>query len=499
MIAVIDFGSQYTKLIARRIREMGVRAEIFPYDIDSKRLKDADGIILSGGPSSVYDEDAPLPFQDILRIQKPILGICYGLQIITYYFGGEVVKGRKREYGNKVFIHKEDPVFDQIPKDSIVWMSHGDEIKKLPEGFEIIGFTDANPFSAIKKDKIYGIQFHPEVTHTTYGKKLLENFVFKIVNAKKDWEYSEQIDEALKELKRVKAKAILGISGGVDSTLCAVLSKKVLGNKFLPVLVDTGLLRKWEVDEVVQFLKSIDVRIKVIDGRKEFLNALKGVKDPEKKRKIIGKKFIKVFEKEAKSFSAEYLIQGTLYPDRIESAGVSKTSSKIKTHHNVGGLPRKLNLIIVEPLKEFFKDEVRRISKEVGIPESIYLRHPFPGPGLAVRIIGEVNERRLNILREADRIYIDSLKEEGLYGKIWQAFAVLIPVRTVGVMGDLRTYEYVISLRAVISEDGMTADVFEFDIGFLKKVSNRIINNVKGVNRVVYDTSSKPPSTIEWE
>ncbi len=297
----------------------------------------------------------------------------------------------------------------------------------------------------------------------------------------------------------MKGKAILGISGGVDSTLCAVLDKKVLNDRFLPVLVDTGLLRKWEVEEVVNFLKSIGVNVKVRDEKKLFLQALKGVKDPEKKRKIIGEKFIRVFEKEASSYGAEFLIQGTLYPDRIESAGISKTSSKIKTHHNVGGLPEKLNLKVVEPLKEFFKDEVRAISKELGIPESIYLRHPFPGPGLAVRIVGEVNEKRLNILREADYIYINTLKEEGFYNNIWQAFAVLVPVKTVGVMGDQRTYEYVISLRAVVSEDGMTADVFEFEPSFLKKVATKIINNVKGVNRVVYDISSKPPSTIEWE
>ncbi len=499
MIAVIDFGSQYTKLIARRIREFGVKSIIFPFDVNIKELKNADGIILSGGPSSIYDKDAPIPDRNIFGLNKPILGICYGLQIITDFFGGEVIKGKKREYGEKIFLHKGDDLFEGIPKESVVWMSHGDEIKKIPEDFKVIGFTDTNPFAAIRKDNIFGIQFHPEVTHSVYGKKIIENFIFKIADAKKDWEYKEQIEEALNELKRVKGNAILGISGGVDSTLCAVLSKKFLNGKFLPVLVDTGLLRKWEVDEVVEFLKSIDIDIKVIDAKEIFLKALKGVKDPEKKRKIIGEKFINIFEKEAKSFKAEYLIQGTLYPDRIESAGVSKTSSKIKTHHNVGGLPEKLNLKVVEPLKEFFKDEVRKISREVGIPESIYLRHPFPGPGLGVRIIGEVNEKRLNILREADHIYINALKEEGLYEKIWQAFAVLIPVRTVGVMGDLRTYEYVISLRAVISEDGMTADVFEFDLGFLKKVSTKIINNVKGVNRVVYDISSKPPSTIEWE
>lgn len=499
MIAVIDFGSQYTKLIARRIREMGVKSIIFPFDVRLENIKDADGIIFSGGPSSIYDKKAPKPDKRIFRFNKPILGICYGLQIITEYFDGEVERGQKREYGEKVFIHKEDKLFNDVPEKSIVWMSHGDEIKRVPDGFEVIGFTDSNPFAVIKKDNIYGIQFHPEVTHTIYGKKILENFVFKLVKASKDWKYTEQLEEALNELKKVKGKAILGISGGVDSTLCAVLSKKVINDKFLPIFVDTGFLRKWEVDEVVQFLKSLGVKIKVINAKELFLRKLKNVKDPEKKRKIIGENFIKIFEKEAKSFGAEYLIQGTLYPDRIESAGVSKTSSKIKTHHNVGGLPERLNLKVVEPLKEFFKDEVRKISKEIGIPETIYLRHPFPGPGLAVRIIGEVNERRLNILREADHIYINSLKEEGLYEKIWQAFAVLIPVRTVGVMGDLRTYEYVIALRAVISEDGMTADVFEFQMDFLKKVSSKIINNVKGVNRVVYDTSSKPPSTIEWE
>uniref|UniRef100_A0A7C4YG91 GMP synthase [glutamine-hydrolyzing] n=1 Tax=candidate division WOR-3 bacterium TaxID=2052148 RepID=A0A7C4YG91_UNCW3 len=499
MIAIIDFGSQYTKLIARRIREFNVKSVIFPYDVKAKELSDFDGIILSGGPSSVYEKDAPFPEKEIIVSGKPILGICYGLQVITSFFGGEVKKGVKREYGEKRFTHKGDEIFYGIPENSIVWMSHGDEIKKIPEKFEVIGFTDSNPFAAIKFKNIYGLQFHPEVTHTEYGRNIIENFVFRVVKAKKDWKDEDRIQEAINELKKVKGKAILGISGGVDSTLCAVLSKKVLGDNFLPVLVDTGLLRKWEVDEVIRFLKEIGVKIKVVDAKEIFLKELKGVKDPEKKRKIIGEKFIRIFEKEAKDFKAEYLIQGTLYPDRIESAGASKSSSKIKTHHNVGGLPERLNLKVVEPLKEFFKDEVRRMSRELGIPESIYSRHPFPGPGLAVRIIGEVNERRLNILREADHIYISSLKEEGLYEKIWQAFAVLIPVRTVGVMGDLRTYDYVISLRAVISEDGMTADAYNFDMKFLKDVGRKIINNVKGVNRVVYDVSSKPPSTIEWE
>jgi len=430
MIYILDFGSQYTKLIARRIREMGVKADILPFNTDCRRLKKAKGIILSGGPSSVYEKNAPLPNKCIYYLNIPVLGLCYGLQAIVHMNGGVVGKGTEREYGPAML-------------------------------------------------------------------RMLQNFVFRICAAEKDWDVEEQLKEAKRELKRVRTHAILALSGGVDSTVCAVLARKFIPGKFTPYLVDTGLLRKDEAKEVVEYLNTIGVKVNVIDASDEFLRALKGIKDPEKKRKIVGKKFIQVFERE--TGKADYLIQGTLYPDRIESARVPGPSQVIKSHHNVGGLPEKMNLEVVEPLKELFKDEVRRIARALKIPERIHGRHPFPGPGLSVRIIGEVNRRRLHILREADYIYINMLREVGLYDRIWQAFAVLVPVRTVGVMGDFRTYEYLIALRAVVSEDGMTAEPFEFPRGFLQRVGSEIINRVRGVNRVVYDVSSKPPSTIEWE
>ena len=497
MIYILDFGSQYTKLIARRIREMGVKADILPFNTDCRRLKKAKGIILSGGPSSVYEKNAPLPNKCIYNLNIPVIGLCYGLQAIVHMNGGVVGKGTEREYGPAMFKKEKDPLFYRIPDVSRVWMSHGDRVERLPEGFVPIGSTKSSPYAAIKRGKIYGLQFHPEVSHTEFGQRMLHNFVFRICVAEKDWDVEEQLKEAKRELKRVKTHAILALSGGVDSTVCAVLARKFIPGKFTPYLVDTGLLRKDEAKEVVEYLNTIGVKVNVIDASDEFLRALKGVKDPEKKRKIVGKKFIQVFERE--TGKADYLIQGTLYPDRIESAQVPGPSQVIKSHHNVGGLPERMNLEVVEPLKELFKDEVRRIARALKIPERIYGRHPFPGPGLSVRIIGEVNRRRLDILREADYIYINMLREVGLYDRIWQAFAVLVPVRTVGVMGDFRTYEYLIALRAVVSEDGMTAEPFEFPDGFLQRVGSEIINRVRGVNRVVYDVSSKPPSTIEWE
>ncbi len=497
MIYILDFGSQYTKLIARRIREMEVKADILPFNTDCRRLKKAKGIILSGGPSSVYEKNAPLPNKCIYHLNIPVLGLCYGLQAIVHMNGGVVGKGTEREYGPAMFKKVRDPLFYRIPDVSRVWMSHGDRVENLPEGFVPIGSTKSSPYAAIKRGKIYGLQFHPEVSHTEFGQRMLQNFVFRICVAEKDWDVEEQLKEAKRELKRVKTHAILALSGGVDSTVCAVLARKFIPGKFTPYLVDTGLLRKDEAKEVVEYLNTIGVKVNVIDASDEFLRALKGVKDPEKKRKIVGKKFIEVFERE--TGKADYLIQGTLYPDRIESAQVPGPSQVIKSHHNVGGLPERMNLEVVEPLKELFKDEVRRIARALKIPKRIYGRHPFPGPGLSVRIIGEVNRRRLDILREADYIYINMLREVGLYDRIWQAFAVLVPVRTVGVMGDFRTYEYLIALRAVVSEDGMTAEPFEFPDGFLQRVGSEIINRVRGVNRVVYDVSSKPPSTIEWE
>jgi len=499
-VAILDFGSQYTKLIARRIRELGVKSLILPFNTSIKRLKTAKGLILSGGPFSVYDHNAPLPDREIFDLSLPILGICYGLQAIGHLLGGKVVPSQKREYGIAYFVRKKDKIFHGIPKRSSVWMSHGDRLEILPPGFTPIGFTENSPYAAIRKGDIYGLQFHPEVAHSAFGTRMLKNFIYRICKAKGEWGIEGILMGAEKELKKIKdGRAILALSGGVDSSVCAVLSKKILGERVYPVLVDTGLLRHREAEFVKKNLGKIGVEIKVVDASKTFIDALQGVKDPEKKRKIIGHKFIEVFEGEAKKVEAKYLIQGTLYPDRIESAGVPGPSKTIKSHHNVGGLPEKMNLQLVEPLKELFKDEVRMISKELKLPRSFYMRHPFPGPGLAIRIIGNVTERKLKILKRVDEIYINELKRHKLYDKIWQAFAVLLPIKTVGVMGDHRTYEYVVALRAVCSRDGMTADFYPFKPDFLTLVSNKILNTVKGVNRVVFDISSKPPATIEWE
>ena len=499
-IAILDFGSQYTKLIARRIRELGVKSLILPFDTTAKRIKTAKGLILSGGPFSVYDPKAPLPDKEIFDLGLPILGICYGLQAIGHLLGGKVVQSQKREYGMAYFVKKKDEIFYGIPRHSSVWMSHGDRLEVLPQGFTPIGFTENSPYAAIKRENIYGLQFHPEVVHTTFGTQILKNFLYRVCKARGEWGIEGILMGAEKELKKAKdGRAILALSGGVDSTVCAVLSKKILGERVFPVLVDTGLLRHREAEFVEKSLDKIGVEIKVVDASQIFIDALKGVKDPEKKRKIIGHKFIEVFEREAKKVGAKYLIQGTLYPDRIESAGVPGPSKTIKSHHNVGGLPKLMNLQIVEPLKELFKDEVRMIAKALKLPKSLYMRHPFPGPGLAIRIIGNVTQRKLKILKMVDEIYINELKRHKLYDKIWQAFAVLLPTKTVGVMGDYRTYEYVVALRAVCSSDGMTADFYPFKPGFLTLVSNKILNRVKGVNRVVFDISSKPPATIEWE
>jgi len=502
-IAVLDFGSQYTQLIARKIRELGVKSEIVPYNISPASLKSVKGIVLSGGPKSVYQNNAPMPDFDIFNLNKPILGICYGMQTITYYFNGKVEKAKTREYGYaNLKIGNKDLLFSGIPQKIAVWMSHGDKISSIPDDFIPIAYTENSPYAAIKNGKIYGIQFHPEVKHTEYGKDILKNFVVKICKANQHWKMESFVKNAITEIKNTvkNKKAILALSGGVDSSVCAVLAFKALKKNFIPVFVDTGLMRKGESEEVKRTFRDVfKMNLKIIDASSGFLKALKGINSPERKRKIIGEKFIRIFEREAKESGAKYLIQGTLYPDRIESKNVLGPSSTIKTHHNVGGLPDRMTLKLIEPLKEIFKDEVRKVAEIIGLPDSIKNRHPFPGPGLAVRIIGQITNKRLQILKEADAIYIEELRRKKLYNKIWQAFAVLIPVRTVGVMGDLRTYEYTIALRAVDSVDGMTADWYHFPDAFLRNVSNRIINEVKGVNRVVYDISSKPPSTIEWE
>lgn len=507
-ILIIDFGSQYTQLITRRIREANVYSEIHPHSITIEEVKKISplGIILSGGPMSVYDENAPKLNSEILKLNIPVLGICYGLQLICKEFGGQVQQAKDREYGKSVLnAITSSTLFSGIKEKSIVWMSHGDYLTILPEGFNTIGHSDHSPICAVSNDsqKIYGVQFHPEVVHTENGVKIIRNFLFKICKCSGDWTPHNFIEQSIEKIKSAagNSKVICALSGGVDSTVAAVLVKQAIGDNLICIHIDTGLMRKNESSKVG---KLFDEKLKLnhihIDASDRFLTKLTGVEDPEHKRKIIGNSFIEVFEEEAaKITNARFLVQGTLYPDVIESVSVKGASVTIKTHHNVGGLPEKMNLNLIEPFRELFKDEVRKVGRELGIPDNFIERHPFPGPGLAVRILGAVNKTRLDILRDADEIFIDEIKKAGLYNNIWQAFAVLLPVQSVGVMGDSRTYENVLALRAVTSVDGMTADWFRFDYDFLSNVSNKIINKVRGINRVVYDVSSKPPATIEWE
>ncbi|MCS7054065.1 MAG: glutamine-hydrolyzing GMP synthase [Ignavibacterium sp.] len=508
IILIIDFGSQFTQLITRRVRESKVYSEIFPHTITVESIKNIKpkGIILSGGPMSVYDQDAPSVSKEIFDLNIPILGICYGLQFISKELGGKVEGSFDREYGRTKFnIIKNSKLTEGIPNQSIVWMSHGDIVKSPPEGFEIIGTSEHSPICAIENlDKnIYGVQFHPEVYHTEFGDRLIKNFLFNICKCEADWTPSNFISSSIEEIKNKvgNSKAICALSGGVDSTVAAVLVKKAIGENLHCIHIDTGLMRKNESQQIEKLFSSqLDLNVKYVNASQIFLQRLKNITDPEQKRKIIGNTFIEIFEQESKKIEdVEFLVQGTLYPDVIESVSVKGKSATIKTHHNVGGLPEKMNLKLIEPFRELFKDEVRKVGYELGIPEDFIMRHPFPGPGLAVRILGEVTEDRIKILQEADDIFISELKRENLYNKIWQAFAVLLPVQSVGVMGDARTYENVLALRAVTSVDGMTADWYPFENEFLAKVSNLIINKVNGVNRVVYDISSKPPSTIEWE
>jgi GMP synthase (glutamine-hydrolysing) len=507
-ILIIDFGSQFTQLIARRVRESKVYCEIHSHKVSIEEIKKINpiGIILSGGPMSVYDENSPALDNDILSLNKPVLGICYGLQVLCKNLGGRVEPAKDREYGKaELSIEGNSSLFLDVKNDSTVWMSHGDYLTNLPQGFNVIGTSHHSPICAIEntKQKIYGVQFHPEVVHTEEGEKIIRNFLFKICGAKGDWTAQNFIDESINKIKSQvgNSKVICALSGGVDSTVAAVLVEKAIGNQLICIHIDSGLMRKNESEKVEKlFMDEFHMKFLLVDASEKFLSRLKGIVDPEQKRKIIGGTFIEVFEAEARKIKGvEFLVQGTLYPDVIESVSVKGSSATIKTHHNVGGLPKKMNLKLIEPFRELFKDEVRKVGLSLNIPKDFIDRHPFPGPGLAVRIIGEVTKDKLNLLRDADEIFIEEIKDSGIYNKIWQAFAVLLPIQSVGVMGDARTYENVLALRAVTSVDGMTADWFKFDNDLLAKISNKIINKIRGINRVVYDISSKPPATIEWE
>uniref|UniRef100_A0A7C3RKM1 GMP synthase [glutamine-hydrolyzing] n=1 Tax=Dictyoglomus thermophilum TaxID=14 RepID=A0A7C3RKM1_DICTH len=507
MIGVIDFGSQYTQLIARRFREMGVYSEIFPPTVKFSELKnkDVEGIVLSGGPNSVYDFNLNFDM-DIFSEKIPVLGICFGFQLMAQILGGKVEKGEKGEFGlTEIRIVKNSLLFKGLAEEEKVWMSHYDVVKELPPSFEVLAYSENNYIAAAQSqtNPLFAVQFHPEVTHTENGKKVLENFAFEICKAKKNWDLGRFVEEKIKEIKeRVgEDRVLLAVSGGVDSSTLAVLLQKAIGDKLTAIFVDHGLLRKGEKEEVSNALRSLGVNLIVVNAEDRFLNRLKGVTDPEEKRKIIGHEFIEVFLEEAKKRGPfKYLAQGTLYPDVIESAASSTgMAAKIKTHHNVGGLPENLKFELIEPFRYLFKDEVRKIAEILNIPDFIIKRQPFPGPGLAVRILGEVTKDKLEILRMAENILQEELQKWSEYEKIWQSFAVLLPIRTVGVKGDFRSYEYVIALRIVESEDGMTANFVEVPYDILGKISRKITNEVKGINRVVYDLTDKPPATIEWE
>lgn len=511
LVLILDFGSQTTQLIARRVREAGVYCEIHPFSIADEKI-DAmapKAIILSGGPRSVYDEGAPRIGKHIFELGVPILGICYGVQLTAHLLGGKVEPAKEREYGHAI-VSVSDPkgIFDrfEVGQELQVWMSHGDRITAVPDGFVAIGTNPSTPACAIAnvEKRIYGLQFHPEVTHTKNGHHIIEAFLFDVAGIDASWSPASFVDEAIAKVKAMvpeDERVVLGLSGGVDSSVAAVLCQRALGDRLTCIFVDNGLLRHEEKENVVRmFHDHFHLDVVAVDAVDEFLSALEGVTDPEQKRKIIGGTFIDVFEREAKKVGdAKWLVQGTLYPDVIESVPVHGSSSVIKSHHNVGGLPERMDLKLIEPLRDLFKDEVRAAGLTLGLPKEAIGRHPFPGPGLAVRCLGELSRERLDVLRAADKIFIEELHEADQYDFVWQAFAVLLPVRTVGVMGDERTYDEVVALRAIHSRDGMTADWARLPYELLGKVATRIINEVRGVNRVCYDVSSKPPATIEWE
>jgi GMP synthase (glutamine-hydrolysing) len=518
-ILILDFGSQYTQLIARAVREANVYCEIIPYHKSISFDENLKGVILSGSPSSVNEENAPTVDIAAINAKVPVLGICYGAQLAAKLFGGVVEKSDKREYGRAFMSHSSSDIFfEGISPRTQVWMSHSDSIKSLPAGYEILATTESIPVAAFKKTTetgplsmvhgpsagfaFYGIQFHPEVYHSTEGKIILKNFLYKICGCDADWTAAHFVTDTVAQLKEKigDRKVIMALSGGVDSTVAATLISKAIGKNLFGIFVDNGVLRKDEFAQVIETYKLLDLNVKGVNAREHFYTKLAGKSDPEEKRKAIGKTFIEIFDQEAHLLEGiEMLGQGTIYPDVIESVSVHGPSQTIKSHHNVGGLPDTMKLELVEPLRLLFKDEVRRVGLELGIPGELLFRHPFPGPGLAIRILGEVTEEKVLLLQQADAIYINGLKEHGLYDKVWQAGTILLPVKSVGVMGDERTYEFTVALRAVTSVDGMTADWAHLPYEFLAHISNEIINNVKGINRVVYDISSKPPATIEWE
>jgi GMP synthase (glutamine-hydrolysing) len=506
-ILILDFGSQVTQLIARRIRELHVYCEIHPFSIPISDVRDLDpkGIILSGSHFSVYDKGAPLVGDEILKLGTPILGICYGMQLTARMLGGEVQRSPRREFGHAVVsVDPTSKLFKGLSENQKVWMSHGDSITQIPEGFQTIASTPSCPYAAISDSagRVFGVQFHPEVVHTEHGKQILRNFVVDVCGCRQDWTMAGFIEESVERIRLQvgDGRIVLGLSGGVDSSVTATLIDKAIGDRLVCIFVDNGLLRLNEAEQVMQRFKALDLNIIKVDASQRFLEKLAGVSDPERKRKIIGAEFIEVFAAEAgKIGNARFLAQGTLYPDVIESVSVHGPSDVIKSHHNVGGLPEKMDLELIEPLRFLFKDEVRELGKELDLPEELIHRQPFPGPGLAVRVLGEVTHEKLDILRRADDIIVGEIKKAGLYRNLWQSFGVLLPIRSVGVMGDGRTYEYTLAVRAVESRDAMTADWAQLPYEVLRTISNRIINEVRGINRVVYDISSKPPSTIEWE
>ncbi len=507
-ILILDFGSQYAQLIARRVRELRIFCKIVPYRVSLREiLKESPrGIILSGGPASVWARGAPKPQPEIFRTDLPVLGICYGMQLMGRMLGGDVSKAAHREFGKaELRVDRPDSLFQGLPRSLTCWMSHGDYVTRLPPGFKAIAHTGNTPIAAMaSSNRMFGVQFHPEVMHTERGTEILRNFLYRTCRCKGDWSASHFIDASTRQIRAQvgKARVILGLSGGVDSSVAALLLHRAIGRQLIPIFVDTGLLRKGEREEVIRtFRGHFRMRLVVVDAEARFLRALRGVEDPEEKRRRIGRLFVSCFDREAlRHKEARFLAQGTLYPDLIESRSpFGGPSAMIKTHHNVGGLPARMRLKLVEPLRFLFKDEVRQIGRRLGLPDRILGRHPFPGPGLAVRILGEVTRKRLELLREADQRFIEELRRSGWYDKVWQAFAVLLPVKAVGVMGDERTYEQVLALRAVTSQDGMTADWARLPQELLERAANRIVNEVRGVNRVVLDVTSKPPGTIEWE